>query len=196
MRVIAGSARSLKLKTLEGIDTRPTTDRIKETLFNMIAPYLYDCEFLDLFAGSGGIGIEALSRGADCAVFVENSRKSAELVNNNLNGSGLQEFSVLYQTDAINFLDKLFDGDVMVTLDGKSIPFKLTHGFDIIFLDPPYNKGLLVKSLNKIYEYNLLSENGIIVAETETDGEDITSTGFDILKSSRYGKTVITVMQR
>lgn len=120
----------------------------------------------------------------------------AELVNNNLNGSGLQEFSVLYQTDAINFLDKLFDGDVMVTLDGKSIPFKLTHGFDIIFLDPPYNKGLLVKSLNKIYEYNLLSENGIIVAETETDGEDITSTGFDILKSSRYGKTVITVMQR
>ena len=68
--------------------------------------------------------------------------------------------------------------------------------FDIIFLDPPYNKGLLVKSLNKIYEYNLLSENGIIVAETETDGEDITSTGFDILKSSRYGKTVITVMQR
>ena len=76
MRVIAGSARSLKLKTLEGIDTRPTTDRIKETLFNMIAPYLYDCEFLDLFAGSGGIGIEALSRGAKEAVFVEKKSQS------------------------------------------------------------------------------------------------------------------------
>ena len=71
MRVIAGSARSLKLKTLEGIETRPTTDRIKETLFNMISPQMYDCIFLDLFAGSGGIGIEALSRGAKEAVFVE-----------------------------------------------------------------------------------------------------------------------------
>ena len=71
MRVIAGSARSLKLKTLEGIETRPTTDRIKETLFNMISPQMYDCIFLDLFAGSGGIGIEALSRGAKEAVFVQ-----------------------------------------------------------------------------------------------------------------------------
>ncbi len=76
MRVIAGSARSLKLKTLEGIETRPTTDRIKETLFNMISPQMYDCIFLDLFAGSGGIGIEALSRGAKEAVFVEKNPKS------------------------------------------------------------------------------------------------------------------------
>ena len=75
MRVIAGSARRTQLKTLEGMDTRPTTDRIKETLFNMIAPYLYDSIFLDLFAGSGGIGIEALSRGAMEAVFVERIRK-------------------------------------------------------------------------------------------------------------------------
>ena len=78
MRVIAGSARRLQLKTLEGIETRPTTDRVKETLFNMLAPYLYGCIFLDLFAGSGGIGIEALSRGAMEAVFVEKNpdRKS------------------------------------------------------------------------------------------------------------------------
>ena len=84
MRVIAGSARSLKLKTLEGIETRPTTDRIKETLFNMISPQMYDCIFLDLFAGSGGIGIEALSRGAKEAVFVERNPKAMECVKENL----------------------------------------------------------------------------------------------------------------
>lgn len=80
MRVIAGSARRTQLKTLEGMDTRPTTDRIKETLFNMIAPYLYDSIFLDLFAGSGGIGIEALSRGAMEAVFVEKNPKAMACV--------------------------------------------------------------------------------------------------------------------
>ena len=84
MRVIAGSARSLKLKTLEGIETRPTTDRIKETLFNMISPQMYDCIFLDLFAGSGGIGIEALSRGAKEAVFVEKNPKAMERMTSEL----------------------------------------------------------------------------------------------------------------
>ena len=80
MRVIAGSARSLRLKTLEGMETRPTTDRIKETLFNMIGPSMYDCIFLDLFAGSGGIGIEALSRGAKEAVFVEKNPRLKEFL--------------------------------------------------------------------------------------------------------------------
>ena len=84
MRVIAGSARSLKLKTLEGLDTRPTTDRIKETLFNIIGPTIYDSIFLDLFSGSGGIGIEALSRGAREAVFVENNPKAMRCIKDNL----------------------------------------------------------------------------------------------------------------
>mgnify|MGYP000248993809 CR=1 FL=1 len=91
MRVIAGSARSLKLKTLEGIETRPTTDRIKETLFNMISPQMYDCIFLDLFAGSGGIGIEALSRGAREAVFVEKNPKAMECVKENLKFTRLEK---------------------------------------------------------------------------------------------------------
>ena len=84
MRVIAGKARSLRLKTIEGMDTRPTTDRIKETLFNMLQPYMADCRFLDLFAGSGAIGIEALSRAADCSVYVEQQRKAAECIRDNL----------------------------------------------------------------------------------------------------------------
>ena len=84
MRVIAGTARRLQLKTLDGFETRPTTDRIKETLFNMLTPYLYDCIFLDLFAGSGGIGIEALSRGAMEAYFVDNNPKAMACIKENL----------------------------------------------------------------------------------------------------------------
>ena len=102
MRVIAGSARSLKLKTLEGIETRPTTDRIKETLFNMISPQMYDCIFLDLFAGSGGIGIEALSWGAQEAVFVEKNPKAMECVKENLKFTRLEKkgLCLLYTSDA------------------------------------------------------------------------------------------------
>ena len=84
MRVIAGSAKRLQLKTVEGMETRPTTDRIKETLFNMISAYIADSNFLDLFSGSGAIGIEALSRGATCAVFVEQSKKAMECIEENL----------------------------------------------------------------------------------------------------------------
>ena len=91
MRVIAGKARSLRLKTIEGMDTRPTTDRIKETLFNMIQPSIADSRFLDLFAGSGGIGIEALSRGASWCVFVEQQRKAAECIRENLAFTRLKE---------------------------------------------------------------------------------------------------------
>ena len=84
MRVIAGSAKSMPLKTIPGTDTRPTTDRIKETLFNMLQPYLCDCRFLDIFSGSGAIGIEALSRGAYSCVFIEKNKKAAECIRENL----------------------------------------------------------------------------------------------------------------
>ena len=104
MRVIAGSARSLKLKTLEGIETRPTTDRIKETLFNMISPQMYDCIFLDLFAGSGGIGIEALSRGAKEAVFVEKNPKAMECVKENLKFTRLEKKGLTLTKDVMNAL--------------------------------------------------------------------------------------------
>ena len=120
MRVIAGSARSLRLKTLDGMDTRPTTDRIKETLFNMIGPSMFDCVFLDLFAGSGGIGIEALSRGAREAVFVENNPKAMMCVKDNLKFTKLEGKAVTLTTDVMNALYKL---------EGEKV-------FDYIFLDP------------------------------------------------------------
>ena len=110
MRVIAGKARSLRLKTIEGMDTRPTTDRIKETLFNMIQPSIADSRFLDLFAGSGGIGIEALSRGASWCVFVEQQRKAAECIRENLAFTRLKEDATLLVTDAVSAVNKL-DGE-------------------------------------------------------------------------------------
>lgn len=119
MRVIAGSARSLKLKTLEGIETRPTTDRIKETLFNMISPQMYDCIFLDLFAGSGGIGIEALSRGAKEAVFVEKNPKAMECVKENLKFTRLEKKGLTLTKDVMNALYQL---------EGEKV-------FDFVFMD-------------------------------------------------------------
>ena len=115
MRVIAGSARSLRLKTLDGMDTRPTTDRIKETLFNMIGPSMFDCVFLDLFAGSGGIGIEALSRGAREAVFVENNPKAMMCVKDNLKFTKLEGKAVTLTTDVMNALYKLEGEKIIVS---------------------------------------------------------------------------------
>ena len=172
MRVIAGSARSLKLKTLEGIDTRPTTDRIKETLFNMIAPYLYDCEFLDLFAGSGGIGIEALSRGAKEAVFVEKNSKAMECIKENLKFTRLEKKGITLTKDVLNALYQL-EGDKV---------------FDYIFMDPPYNHELEKSVLTYLAESSLLAEEGIIIVEAskETDFDYAEDLGYNIIKEKEY----------
>ena len=124
MRVIAGTAKRLVLKTLDGIETRPTTDRIKETLFNIITPYLFDCSFLDLFAGSGGIGIEALSRGAGEAVFVEKNPKAMVCIKENLVHTKLAYKAMTIQTDVLSALKRLEDD----------------KQFEYIFMDPPYNQ--------------------------------------------------------
>ena len=127
MRVIAGSARSLRLKTLDGMDTRPTTDRIKETLFNMIGPSMFDCVFLDLFAGSGGIGIEALSRGAREAVFVENNPKAMMCVKDNLKFTKLEGKAVTLTTDVMNALYKLEGEKVFDYLSDSSLVYEDTQ---------------------------------------------------------------------
>ena len=121
MRVIAGTARSMPLKCIEGLDTRPTTDRIKETLFNMLQPEIPGCRFLDLFGGSGAIGIEALSRGADYAAFAENNRKAYDCIGDNL------AFTKLADRARVFFMDAL---GALRVLEGE-------EPFDIIFLDRP-----------------------------------------------------------
>ena len=160
MRVIAGSARSLKLKTLEGIDTRPTTDRIKETLFNMIAPYLYDCEFLDLFAGSGGIGIEALSRGAKEAVFVEKNPKAMECIKENLKFTRLEKKGITLTKDVLNALYQL-EGDKV---------------FDYIFMDimmPEMNGYETTKAIRNLSDRPDGKEIPIIAMTANAFAEDV-----------------------
>ncbi len=172
MRVIAGSAKRLQLKTIEGMDTRPTTDRIKETLFNMIAPSLYDCRFLDLFAGSGGIGIEALSRGAKEAVFVEKNPKAVSCIKENLKYTKLDTNAQVMATDVLSALARL---------RGTSV-------FGIIFMDPPYNHNLEKQVLASLNDSNLVDEDTLLIVEAskETMFDDVEALGYSIIKEKIY----------
>lgn len=156
MRVIAGNARHLLLKTVEGLETRPTTDRIKETLFNMINPYIHSSNFLDLYSGSGGIGIEALSRGAKKAVFVDNNKKAQECIKSNLLITKLSDKAVICTTDVMLELKELnAKGEI----------------FDIIFMDPPYNQMHEKEVLIFLEQSNLIDKDTIIIVEASSDTE-------------------------
>ena len=172
MRVIAGTAKRLQLKTVEGMDTRPTTDRIKETLFNMISEYLAGSNFLDLFSGSGAIGIEALSRGAAHASFVEQSKKAMACIRENLAYTKLADKAELYETDVINALSRM---------EGRKV-------FDYIFMDPPYNQLLEKKVLEYLSTSKLLSEDGLVIVEAalDTDFSYVKELGFEIVKEKIY----------
>lgn len=170
MRVVAGTARSLMLKTLEGMDTRPTTDRIKETLFNMLMPYVGQSKFLDLFAGSGGIGIEALSRGANECTFVEMNPKAVNIINDNLKHTKLDKNAKVYKMDAVSYIAGL-----------KYIDF------DVIFMDPPYGKQLEQSVLEQLSMKEFVEDTLIVIeAELNEDFSYVESLGFDIVKDKRY----------
>ena len=172
MRVIAGKARRLNLKTIPGTDTRPTTDRIKETLFNILQPELLECRFLDLFAGSGGIGIEALSRGASYAVFVEKNPKAAACIRENLAFTKLAEDGKLLNMDVLQALR---------SLEGKGV-------FDIIFMDPPYNNDLERQVLEYLKDSTVVDKNTLIIVEADlqTDFSYVESLGYRQLRSKEY----------
>ena len=172
MRVIAGKARRLNLKTVPGMDTRPTTDRIKETLFNILQPQLLDCRFLDLFSGSGGIGIEALSRGASYAVFVEKNPKACSCIRENLSFTKLAENGKLLNMDVLQALRSLV---------GKG-------AFDIIFMDPPYNCLWEKQVLTALKDSDLINEDTLIIVEAslETDFSYVDSLGFEIVRNKEY----------
>lgn len=172
MRVIAGSARSLRLKTLDGMDTRPTTDRIKETLFNIISPSIFDSIFLDLFSGSGGIGIEALSRGAKEAVFVENNPKAMACIKENLKFTRLASRAMTVTTDVM---------DALYRLEGDKI-------FDFIFMDPPYDRGLERKVLEYLSDSRLVYEDTVIIVEAsrDTDFSYVDDLGMTVIREKVY----------
>lgn len=173
MRIIAGTARSMPLKTLPGVETRPTTDRIKETLFNMIHFDLPGANFLDLFAGSGGIGLEAVSRGAVKAVFVDNSKKAAACIEENIRFTKFTEETDLLCMDAVAAIR---------SLEGK-------YQFDLVFMDPPYGKGLEHLVLSALKESDIITEDTILIVETslDTDLSELEMDGaFAITKEKRY----------
>lgn len=149
MRVIAGKARRLPLKSIEGMDTRPTTDRIKETLFNILSPELYDASFLDLFSGSGGIGIEALSRGAAECVFVENNPKAVGCIKENLAFTRLEEDAKVMSMEALTALKRM---------EGR-------EAFSFIFMDPPYTSGLEDNIFPYLKDSSLVDEDTCIIVE-------------------------------
>ena len=140
MRVIAGKARRLLLKTIEGQDTRPTTDRIKETLFNILNPDLPGSTFLDLFSGSGGIGIEALSRGADRAVFIEMNPKAAECIRENLQTTKLEEESIVMNCDVITGLRRVSKPGLRVYVGADELP-RVLRGLGIAIIST--SKGVM-----------------------------------------------------
>ncbi len=172
MRVIAGSARRLQLKAPEGMDTRPTTDRVKESLFNMLNPDLYDCAFLDLFSGSGAIGIEALSRGAKTAVFVDMSPVCADIIKQNLFVTRLADRAEIIRDDVFTAIRRLADrGDK----------------FDIIFMDPPYAEGFYAPVLGEIRRTKILTTDGYIVAECKKGYDFPAVEGYEIIKKRKCG---------
>ena len=173
MRVIAGSAKRLQLKTIEGMDTRPTTDRIKETLFNMLQPEILDCSFLDLFAGSGAIGIEALSRGAKEAVFVEQSSKACSCIRDNLKTTRLEDDAQVMESDVLFALKRL---------ESRKQPF------DLIFMDPPYRMDLEKQVLIYLKDSTLADSQTLIVTEAslDTDFSWLSELGYRILKIKEY----------
>ncbi len=170
MRVIAGTARSLILKTLEGLDTRPTTDRIKETLFNMLTSYTYEAKFLDLFAGSGGIGIEALSRGSEHCTFVELNPKAVNIIKDNLIHTKLIDKAEVLKYDAVSYVNGLQKID-----------------YDVIFMDPPYGKELEKNILSILSNKTFVSDALIVVeAALDEDFSYVEDLGFEVIKEKKY----------
>lgn len=156
MRVVSGQCKGRPLKAVPGVSTRPTTDKVKESIFNIIGPYFEGGVALDLFAGSGGLGIEALSRGIERAVFVDREYKAVTTVRGNLQACNYLDRAEVYKNDSERALKALIKREMT---------------FDLIFLDPPYKKQKLVDLLTVIADNNLITSNGIIVCEHSDDVE-------------------------
>ncbi len=181
MRVISGTAKGKKLKSPENQDVRPTLDRIKEDIFNIVGPAIRGKKVLDLFAGSGALGIEALSRGAALCCFADKDKKSLDLVKFNLGNTGLFDKAELYQMDFDLALQK-------VALKGLT--------FDYIFVDPPYNMRIAQTILQKLEKCNIIQENTYIILETDIAEAVLEKTEkFVKIREKTYKSTKITIYQ-
>lgn len=175
MRIISGEKRGAKLESLPGEDTRPTTDRVKESLFNIIQWQIRGAKVLDLFGGSGGLGLETLSRGADFACFTDANPAAVKIINSNIKKLGFEDRS------------KVISGDFKIALKGDV-------KYDLIFIDPPYASDFIEQALDLISTNNVLTDEGIIVCETTKD-KQLDVKGFNIRKQVCYGITKLVFLE-
>ncbi|AYX89550.1 16S rRNA (guanine(966)-N(2))-methyltransferase RsmD [Staphylococcus cohnii] len=178
MRVISGIHKSKPLESMEGRNTRPTMDKVKEGIFNSL--HEVSGIGLDLFAGSGALGIEALSRGMEKVIFVDQNFKAIKIIKANLQHLNISDQAEVYKNNADRALKALS---------------KRAMQFDVIFLDPPYDKGLIDEALDGIIKFNLLKENGIIVCEFNHK-EDIDTKSFHVIKRYHYGLTDTLLLEK
>lgn len=171
LRVIAGTARSLLLKTPEGLDTRPTTDRIKETLFNIIQNEILQSTVIDFFAGSGALGIEALSRGAKKAYFVDNGKEAISCIKENVKHVHFEDKSTILSADALSVLHQIHENHV-----------------DVIFMDPPYNKNLERELLIKLCDQSFVDPNTLIIIEADINADFayLDDLGYSLYREKKY----------
>ena len=179
MRVITGKARGVQLKTPEGMLTRPTADRVKEALFSIINFDIPGAKALDLFGGTGQLGIEALSRGAERCVFVDAREEACRLIRENLKRTNLFQEAEVVRSDYMDYLNRC------------------RERFSIIFLDPPYAEEYLENAIKRITEIDILQTDGIIVAERPV-GKEVTweIDGYQRSKDYKYGKTLLTIYRK
>ena len=179
MRIITGTARGKRLQTPEGLHTRPTTDRVKESVFNIIQWDIEGRRVLDLFGGSGQLGLEAVSRGAESCVIVDGDRSAQKAIEANIKNCRFEKRCQLVKGDSFQFLQR-----------------QRKNSYHLIFLDPPYGKGLIEDALVLIDKLHLKREDGIIVAETGADTDlELPDVGLEIIKEKRYGKTKVLFLQ-
>lgn len=181
MRIISGTARGTKLYTLEGKTTRPTLDRVKESLFNIIQNEIPNSVFLDLFSGSGAIGLEAASRGAKKVILCDKSKDAVKVINKNIEKTHLSGKVELYNLDYESLLET-----------------KINEKLNIVYIDPPYDSDFAIKSIKVILERKLIDENSVIIIETDDEEkilENLKTVKIDITDKRKYGRAVLIFLK-
>lgn len=177
MRIISGKARGTKLYTLDSMNTRPTLDRVKESIFNIIQSEIEDAIVLDLFAGSGAIGLEMLSRGAQKAILCDKSKDAIEIIKKNIEKTHMNQKAEVYNLDFNSCLEKIKN-----------------QKFNLIYIDPPYNTDYIAQSLKKITELDIIKQEGKIILETDDEQrilKEIENIDVEIVDKRKYGRATI-----
>lgn len=178
MRVIAGEYKGRRLDCIEGVEIRPTADKVKESLFNILGNAVIDSTFLDLFGGTGGVGIEALSRGAKYVVFIDTNIKSIKVLKSNLDHLNIKDNVEVFHTDYTTAISKLH---------------KYNKQFDIIFIDPPYKVGMAASALEEINKNSILSQSGLIIVEHDSKEDMPQRVGkLYLYRIKQYGNTTLS----